>query len=89
MASNRMYLKCRTCGELLPLGSCNYSPYEIYQWKSVEHPEQDYLDYRDALNEFYEKHFYCQNGDNVIHGDTQFTLVYENLDGKDIKVEEL
>lgn len=89
MANNRMYLKCRTCGELISLGSCICSPYEIYQWKSVEHPEQDYLDYRDALNEFYEKHFHCQNGHNVIHGDTQFTLVYENLQGENIEVEEL
>lgn len=89
MPCNKMYLKCITCGELLPLGSCIYSPYEIYQWKSIEHPEQGYLDYRDALNEFYEKHFYCQNGDNLIHGDTQFTLVYETLRGKHIEVEEL
>lgn len=34
-------------------------------------------------------YIHSQNGDNGIHGDTQFTLVYETLRGKNIEVEEL
>lgn len=90
MADNRIYLKCRTCGETLLIGSCINSPYEIYRFNSVHMPEQNEADFRTALNQFYTKHFHCQNGERVESTENQFTLAYESLrDSKHIKVEEV
>lgn len=90
MADNRIYLKCRTCGEMLLIGSCINSPYEIYRFNSVHMPGHNEADLRTALNQFYTKHFHCKNGERVENTENQFTLAYESLrDSKDIKVEEI
>lgn len=90
MADNRIYLKCRTCGETLLIGSCISSPYEIYKFNSVDMPEQNVPDFRDALNNFYLNHFHCQNGKPVKTTENQFTLAYESLkEQEDVKVEEV
>ena len=89
MADNRMYLKCRTCGETLLIGSCISSPYEIYKFNSVHMPEQNVPDFRVALNNFYSKHFHCQNGEPVENTENQFTLAYESIrDQEVIEVQE-
>ena len=90
MADNRIYLKCRTCGETLLIGSCIASPYQIHRFQSKSMPKQNEFDFRFALNCFYEKHFHCKNGERVENTENQFTLAYESLrDSKDIKVEEV
>lgn len=50
MANNRLYLKCKVCGEELYLGKRFLEAYYwTNYWNDGEHLE-------DKLNEFYEKH---------------------------------
>ena len=54
MANNRIYLRCRGCGETLFLGKSYLGGfyYENY------HPEKSL---EEKLNAFYERHNYCDN----------------------------
>lgn len=82
MANNRMYLKCRSCGKSIYIGGELGSPYWIAK-RDGKHE-----DFRDDLNEFYEQHHYCYEGDSNIKISTtnQFTLAYEDLEDIDISV---
>lgn len=53
MANNRMYLRCKACGEELYLGKHFMSGwyYENYH--------RDKVLLEDQLNEFYSEHIYC------------------------------
>lgn len=53
MANNRMYLRCKHCGEILFLGKTYSSGYyyDNYNKESLEI----------KLNNFYDKHNFCQN----------------------------
>lgn len=84
MANNRMYLKCRSCGESIYIGGELMTPY----W--IDKRDGKNEDFRDDLNEFYEKHHYCYEGDtnSEINTTNQFTLAYEFLEDGDILVVE-
>lgn len=85
-----VYVNTNDGGEMLLIGSCINSPYEIYRFNSVHMPGHNEADLRTALNQFYTKHFHCKNGERVENPENQFTLAYESLrDSKDIKVEEI
>ena len=51
MANNRIYLRCKQCGDVLYLGKTFSSCYYYNKGKLV--------DLVDKLNEFYEKHDLC------------------------------
>lgn len=53
MANNRIYLRCKGCGDTLFLGKESGGGYywENYHNKSLE----------DSINEFYDKHYFCSN----------------------------
>jgi len=90
MANNRIYLRCKGCGETLFLGKTYL---DGYYWTSYDGVPLDR-----KLNDFYEKHNYCsrQKVDakqmmydeklfplpNGFDGcDGAFDIVYENSDG--------
>ena len=73
MANNRMYLVCRGCNESFMLGktmSCGY----------YAHREN----YQSELNEFYDKHSFCDELKQV-HNENQFELSYEIAYDKEVK----
>lgn len=67
MANNRMYLRCRKCGEILFLGKCYLDGY-FYGHYDGESLEQ-------KLNDFYNKHDFCDaplNKEEIKSLDTPF-----------------
>lgn len=67
MANNRIFLRCRKCGSILFLGKCYERGYfyENYHNSNLE----------TELNDFYEKHAYCQeplNESDIKYIDTKF-----------------
>lgn len=78
MADNRIYLKCNICGKKLYLGKSFLDGfyYENYDKKTLE----------EKLNEFYDKHTYC----NKSYSDGDFDITYEDRDSlKDEKIADL
>lgn len=77
MADNRIYLRCAGCGKDLylgkRLGGC-------YYWENYG---EDGTHLEDNLNEFFEKHLYC-NG----RGPDCFYIGYDFEDEADVKVRE-
>ena len=53
MANNRIYLRCRGCGEVLFLGKSYLGGFY--------YPSYDDVPLERRLNDFYEKHNYCSN----------------------------
>ena len=66
MANNRMYLRCKACGEMIFLGKRLVDGYWIQQYPQWEKP------FMDMLNDFYDEHTYC-NGE----GEDCFEIHYE------------
>lgn len=54
MADNRIYLRCKGCGETLFLGKCIYSG---FYWRDYYNGEKGTLE--EQLNNFYDEHAYC------------------------------
>lgn len=92
MANNRIYLRCKGCGDVLFLGKTFLDGYywDPYGGKPLE----------DRLNEFYDKHNYCTNpkSDRTPYDehlfplpegfdgcDGAFDIVYENNEGTGIE----
>ena len=92
MANNRIYLRCKGCGDTLFLGKTFLHGYywDPYGGKPLE----------DRLNEFYDKHNYCMNpkSDRTPYDehlfplpecfdgcDGAFDIVYENNEGTGIE----
>ena len=92
MANNRIYLRCKGCGDTLFLGKTFLRGYywDPYGGKPLE----------DRLNEFYDKHNYCMNPksdrtpydehlfplpDGFDGCDGAFDIVYENNEGTGIE----
>ena len=92
MANNRIYLRCKGCGDTLFLGKTYTRGYywDPYGGKPLE----------DRLNEFYDKHNYCMNPkaertpyseylfplpDGFDGCDGAFDVVYENNEGTGIE----
>ena len=83
MANNRMYLRCRTCGNIFFLGKCfgeGYYTSNIY-YDGKTHYVKDVDDngtpdaFLDAYNEFLDKHAYCTeplNESEIRYIDTPF-----------------
>ena len=67
MANNRLYLKCICCGGEYFLGKSFLSGYCT---DGFVHPKE--------LDEFFDKHTYCHNGDKGPWTDGDFRLVYED-----------
>lgn len=67
MANNRIYLKCRGCGEAFFLGKRVHSGYYI-----ADYPEFKGIPLKDRLNDFYDRHYYCND-----FGPDCFSLEYE------------
>lgn len=66
MANNRLYLKCYCCGKTLFLGKSFLSGYFT----------DGLLDIKD-LNNFFDDHSYCIEGENGPYSDGDFKLEYE------------
>ena len=64
MANNRIYIRCKACGQLLPLGKRYLSEY-FYQCN-------DKADLYDRLNDFYLGHIFCND-----NGPDCFEIAYE------------
>ena len=66
MANNRIFIRCNVCGEKLFLGKSflNGFYYENYDNSTLE----------DKINNFYNKHTYCNDNDS----DGDFDITYEN-----------
>ena len=66
MANNRLYIKCKSCGEELCIGKhfghCYFTPSD----------DTDKL-----LNDFYEKHAFCQKGQDAFADRGDFEITYE------------
>ena len=67
MANNRMYLRCKACGETFFLGKRFGGGYYIGQYEKYKG-----VSLMDRLNKFYDDHEYC--GEN---GPDCFELIYE------------
>ena len=69
MANNRIYLKCKACGETLYLGKRLTDGYY-----HTDYPDEDgnIKPLGRKLNDFYEKHTYCND-----HGLDCFEIEYE------------
>ena len=86
MANNRIYLKCKICGEKLYLGKSGgfgYNPFDIfgdgdaYYWQYYPTPKGDNHEHlEDNLNEFFYKHNYCACGKKQ-GGRGDFKIEYE------------
>ena len=80
MADDRLWLKCKECGEKLFLGKFFYSFEGGFYWQNYgEKPEH----LEDGLNAFYNKHFFCgdrdiEQRDGPYYGN--FKLIYEAWD---------
>ena len=57
MANNRIYLRCKSCGDHIFIGKRLGSGY----WLSENYPEYKGVPFLDRLNEFYDKHKYCND----------------------------
>lgn len=55
MANNRLYIRCKQCGETLAIG------------KHFNDAMYTYGDITEHLNRFYEKHYYCQPGNGRMY----------------------
>ena len=79
MANNRMYLRCKNCGEVLLLGKTMSNGYSVYSDTIC-----------DDLNEFYDEHNFCDKDKNIKeleycdtplgkykHNDNIFEIAYE------------
>ena len=55
MANNRIYLRCKQCGETLFLGKCGLSE---YYWQFFGEHQDTHLE--DELNDFFKKHCFCE-----------------------------
>lgn len=60
MANNRIYLRCKTCGDVLFLGKCFGEGYYYCNYNNSNLEKE--------LNDFFEKHNWCIN-DIVEHAD--------------------
>ena len=72
MANNRIYLKCKACGETLYLGKHFVTPFFWDAYGSGKHLE-------DVLNEFYDKHFLCNYPNS--YPIERFVIEYESDPG--------
>ena len=73
MANNRIYLKCNVCGEMLYLGKSFAMGYYWENYGKLNgDPNSPPLE--DRLNEFFEKHTYCNNEGN----DGDYSIEYES-----------
>lgn len=72
MANNRMWLRCRGCGELLLLGKMYGTGYGAH-----------YTNLSIVADEYYEQHDCCGN----VHYENQFELVYDIARDKESKEE--
>ena len=75
MANNRMYLRCRTCGDTLFLGKTfggGYYTSNIYYdgkpHKLIDNDEGEPDAFLGAFNKFLEKHAFCIEGPNDDEG---------------------
>lgn len=69
MANNRIYMRCKACGEQLYLGKCFA---DSYYWENYFDKSKHLEDF---LNEFFEKHTYCK-----FMGTGAYEICYENDD---------
>lgn len=98
MANNRMYMRCRTCGDCLYLGKTYSDGYFYVNYRKEEGSLED------QLNRFFDEHHYCgrergkrptaydeevfplPDHDGCFNG--SFDLVYENTWGTEYEQEE-
>lgn len=80
MANERLYIRCRACGEVFYVGKSFLDGF----YYGIEEPKL-----ADKLNAFYEKHTYCckypdrcRREDNQFALDGCYELVYETADWK-------
>lgn len=52
MANNRIYIRCKKCGEIVHIGSHTMT---AYNWSRID--KSYHLE--DLLNDFYEEHCFC------------------------------
>lgn len=71
MANNRMYIRCRTCGEKYMIGKIYLEGYFIQ--------ERDKIKFYDGLEKFYNDHNFCTDEklDKEINTENQFDIYYE------------
>lgn len=74
MANNRIYLRCKSCGEEFFLGKRLTDGY----WLCNYHEERGSI--MDQLNEFYDKHTYCKG-----NGQDCFEIAYEMPEEWDVE----
>ena len=72
MANDRIYLRCKRCGEAMFLGKTFGDGYYWSQYKPYTLQE--------TLNGFYDKHFICVYPSEDDMGENVFEIVYENDD---------
>ena len=53
MANNRLYIRCKQCGDVICIGKHFCDPLHLSIYDDVP--------FEDRLNEFYHEHYYCQN----------------------------
>ncbi len=100
MANNRIYLRCKTCGGCLFMGKSFGGPYaqdNVYFAKDnrINAPNEPDA-FLEALNEFYEKHCWCEEEPSKLykdycepkwqkrepkHYENRFEIAYEIYDG--------
>ena len=83
MANNRIYLRCKQCGDVLYLGKTFSGGYSYTDYDNINLVEK--------LNEFYGKHEFCieelnnnsyepklkEKEERVFHYENQFDICYE------------
>lgn len=60
MANNRLYLRCNSCGDAIMLGK-HFGGTLYRSWKLGE------MNFTDALNDFYDDHYYCSDSGRAYH----------------------
>jgi hypothetical protein len=77
MANNRMYIRCKKCGEFIGIGSCMLSE---YHWSASN--EHKHLE--DYLNDFFKEHCFCEKKLNKKELEKLETPLgkYENWDNR-------
>lgn len=100
MANNRIFLRCKTCGDVLFMGKSfggSYFQDNVYFAKDTKIDAPNEPDaFLNALNEFYEKHCFCEEEPNETYKDylepkwqkrepknyeNRFEIAYEFYDG--------
>lgn len=77
MANDRLYIRCKVCGDLFYIGKNYGGPFYYENYKKLAGDEEA-PPLEDLINDFFVSHVHCFSGSKKWNGD--FELVYEDDD---------